>query len=80
MNGFLGQPERVLAGIAGWCERAAAEKAELVFFPELVVHGHFPGLAQVVPKEAQDDSALRRQFDRLDQAINQWIEEQKVPA
>jgi len=40
MNGFLGQPERVLAGIAGWCERAVAEKADLVLFPELVVHGH----------------------------------------
>ena len=39
-----------------------------------------PGLAQVIPKEAQDDSTLRRQFDRLDQAISQWIEEQKVPA
>jgi hypothetical protein len=39
-----------------------------------------PGLAQVVPKEAHDDSALRRQFDRLDQAINHWISEQKVPA
>jgi hypothetical protein len=23
MNGFLGQPERVLGAIAGWCERAA---------------------------------------------------------
>src|SRR5262245_6127912 len=40
MNGFLGEPERVLNNIAGWCERAAAEKAELVLFPELVVHGH----------------------------------------
>jgi hypothetical protein len=39
-----------------------------------------PGLAQVVPKEAQDDFTLRRQFDRLDQAISAWIEEQKVPA
>jgi hypothetical protein len=39
-----------------------------------------PGLAQVIPKEAQEDTALRRQFDRLDQAINQWLEEQKVPA
>jgi predicted amidohydrolase len=39
MNGFLGQPKRVLAGIAGWCERAVAEKADLVLFPELVVHG-----------------------------------------
>jgi hypothetical protein len=33
MNGFLGEPERVLNNIAGWCERAAAEKAELVLFP-----------------------------------------------
>src|SRR5437762_854901 len=40
MNGFLGEPERVLNAIAGWCERAAAEGAELVLFPELVVHGH----------------------------------------
>jgi predicted amidohydrolase len=40
MNGLLGEPERVLAGIARWCERAAAEQAELVVFPELVVHGH----------------------------------------
>lgn len=39
-----------------------------------------PGLAQVIPKEAQEDSALRRQFDRLDQAINQWIEDQKIAA
>jgi len=40
MNGWLGQPERVLSAIDAWCERAAAEKAELVLFPELVVHGH----------------------------------------
>jgi hypothetical protein len=39
-----------------------------------------PGLAQIVPKEAQDDSTLRRQFDQLDQAIKRWLEEQKVPA
>lgn len=40
MNGFLGEPERVLNAMAGWCERAAAEKADLVLFPELVIHGH----------------------------------------
>jgi hypothetical protein len=39
-----------------------------------------PGLAQVIPEEAQEDSALRRQFDRLDQAITEWMEDQKVPA
>lgn len=40
MNGFLGEPQRSLAAVAQWCEQAAAEKAELVLFPELVVHGH----------------------------------------
>jgi predicted amidohydrolase len=40
MNGHLGEPERVLRAIDGWCQRAAAEGAELVLFPELVVHGH----------------------------------------
>ncbi len=40
MNGFLGEPERVLAAIEGWCEQAEAVGADLVLFPELVVHGH----------------------------------------
>jgi predicted amidohydrolase len=40
MNGYLGETERVLKQMASWCERAVAEKAELVLFPELVVHGH----------------------------------------
>src|SRR4051812_33906814 len=40
MNGFLGEPERVLGAIDGWCERAAAENVDLVLFPELIVHGH----------------------------------------
>ena len=40
MNSLLGQPQRNLATMAEWCEKAAREKAELVVFPELVVHGH----------------------------------------
>jgi predicted amidohydrolase len=40
MNGFLGEPERVLADITVWCRRAADEQAQLVLFPELVIHGH----------------------------------------
>ncbi len=39
-----------------------------------------PGLAQVIPKEAADDSSLRRCFDQLDTEMDQWIEQQKVPA
>jgi predicted amidohydrolase len=53
MNGYLGEPEGVLNQVAGWCERAVAEKAELVLFPELVVHGHCTPntweLAEAVP-------------------------------
>ena len=40
MNGFLGEPERVLKAIDQWSEQAVAEKAGLVLFPELVIHGH----------------------------------------
>src|SRR5262245_23648932 len=54
MNGWLGEPERVLESIAGWCGRAAAERADLVLFPELVVHGHCTpntrAFAEVVPE------------------------------
>ena len=39
-----------------------------------------PGLAVVMPQEACTDPALRRSFDRLDTAINDWIDAQKVPA
>jgi N-carbamoylputrescine amidase len=40
MNGFLGEPRRVLRDIDAWCEKAAQAHAELVLFPELVIHGH----------------------------------------
>jgi N-carbamoylputrescine amidase len=40
MNGLMGQPQRVLAAIDDWCARAVEEKANLVLFPELVIHGH----------------------------------------
>jgi predicted amidohydrolase len=53
MNGFLGEPERVFKNMAGWCERAAAEKADFVLFPELLIHGHCTpntwDLAEAVP-------------------------------
>jgi predicted amidohydrolase len=40
MNGFLGEPLRVLKNIDSCCEAAVKAKAELVLFPELVIHGH----------------------------------------
>jgi hypothetical protein len=39
-----------------------------------------PGLAVVLPQAACPDAPLRRSFDRLDTALNQWIDAQKVPA
>ena len=39
-----------------------------------------PGLAQVIPKEAPNHSKLRRRFDQLDEAIDEWCATQKVPA
>jgi hypothetical protein len=39
-----------------------------------------PGLAQLASPDNPDDAALRRRFDQFDAALNQWIEQQKVPA
>jgi len=39
-----------------------------------------PGLAQIVPLEALEDTELRRGFDQLDEVIERWIEKKKVPA
>src|SRR3954454_6621752 len=39
-----------------------------------------PGLAQIVPEEALDDSKLRRGFDAFDQMLDDWIEQRRVPA
>jgi predicted amidohydrolase len=60
MNGYLGQPGRVLEAIAGWCEKAAGAGAQLVLFPELVVQGHCTPntweLAELIP----DGPSVRR--------------------
>ena len=39
-----------------------------------------PGLAQLVPQETAPGTPLRRCFDRLDEAIEQWLQEQKFAA
>jgi hypothetical protein len=38
-----------------------------------------PGLAQIVPEEALDDSVLRRGFDAFDEMLGHWIEQKRVP-
>jgi hypothetical protein len=39
-----------------------------------------PGLAQIIPTDALDDSELRRAFDQFDEKIDCWINKEKVPA
>src|SRR5262245_4553481 len=69
MNSLLGQPQRNLATLAEWCERAAEEKAELVVFPELVVPGHCTPntweLAEPIPAgpSVQFLTELARRYD-----------------
>jgi predicted amidohydrolase len=60
MNSELGKPQQTLAAIAGWCERAAAEKAELVLFPELVVHGHCTPNTWELAEAVPDGPAVQR--------------------
>jgi len=63
MNGLLGEPERVLAAIDGWCERAAAAKADVVLFPELVVHGHCTPNTWELAEPVPDGPSVRRLSD-----------------
>ncbi len=60
MNSELGKPDRALAAIAGWCERAAAEGAELVLFPELVVPGHCAPNTWDLAEPVPDGPSVRR--------------------
>src|SRR5271166_3951829 len=39
-----------------------------------------PGLAEIMPADAVPDTPLRRRFEQLDAAIDQWIAERKIPA
>jgi len=60
MNGFLGEPERVLSGIEAWCERAASAGAALVLFPELVIHGHCTPNTWDLAEPVPDGKCVRR--------------------
>jgi N-carbamoylputrescine amidase len=60
MNGFLGEPERILRAIDAWCEQVAAEGAELVLFPELVIHGHCTPSTWELAEPVPDGPSVRR--------------------
>jgi predicted amidohydrolase len=63
MNGLLGEPERVLTAIDRWCQRAVAAKADLVLFPELVVHGHCTPNTWELAEPVPDGPSVRRLMD-----------------
>jgi len=60
MNGFLGEPERILAAIDAWCGRAKEAGAELVLFPELVIHGHCTPNTWEVAEPVPDGPSVRK--------------------
>jgi predicted amidohydrolase len=60
MNGFLGEPDRVLDAIEGWCQKAKTEGAELVVFPELVIHGHCTPNTWELAEPVPDGPSVRR--------------------
>jgi predicted amidohydrolase len=60
MNGFQGQAERVLSTIDAWCGKAAAEGAELVLLPELVIHGHCTPDTWALAEPVPDGPSVRR--------------------
>ena len=60
MNGFLGEPDRVLRAIDAWCEQVAAEGVELVLFPELVIHGHCTPDTWALAEPVPDGPSVRR--------------------
>jgi hypothetical protein len=39
-----------------------------------------PGLAQIIPEQARDESTVRHSFDQLDQVLEDWIEETELAA
>src|SRR6516165_7089576 len=63
MNGFLGEPDRVLLGIDAWCEKAVTAGAEVVLFPELVIHGHCTPNTWELAEPVPDGPSVRRLMD-----------------
>jgi predicted amidohydrolase len=60
INGFLGEPDRVLNAIDAWCGEVAAEGVELVLFPELVIHGHCTPNTWALAEPVPDGPSVRR--------------------
>ncbi|HIF31652.1 MAG TPA: hypothetical protein EYQ75_08285 [Planctomycetaceae bacterium] len=63
MNSPLGQQDQTLQRMAEFCERAASDSAELVLFPELVIHGHCTPNTWDVAEAVPDGPSVERLID-----------------
>ncbi|MEX0726693.1 MAG: nitrilase-related carbon-nitrogen hydrolase [Planctomycetaceae bacterium] len=60
MNSPLGQHEETLAKMAGYCRDAAEAGAELILFPELVIHGHCTPNTWEIAEPVPDGPSVKR--------------------
>ena len=60
MNGYLGEPARVLRNIEDWCGRASEQGVDLVLFPELVIHGHCSPNTAALAEPVPDGPSVRQ--------------------
>jgi len=60
MNSELGKYDQTMQHIAAFCQRAAADSAELVLFPELVIHGHCNPDTWKVAEAVPDGPSVKR--------------------
>ncbi|MDA0834133.1 MAG: hypothetical protein O3A29_12690 [Planctomycetota bacterium] len=63
MNSPLGQREQTLAKMANYCRDAAEAGAELILFPELVIHGHCTPNTWEVAEPVPDGPSVQRICD-----------------
>ena len=60
MNSEHGKTEETLERLGSFCEQAAGEGADLVLFPELVVHGHCTPNTWEVAEPVPDGESVRK--------------------
>jgi predicted amidohydrolase len=60
MNGYLGEPQRILNNVEVWCGRGAEQEVDLVLFPELVIHGHCTPNTATLAEPVPDGPSTQR--------------------
>jgi len=60
INSPLGQTDKILNDMDGWCRKAADQGAEFVLFPELHVHGHCTPNTWELAEPVPDGPSTRR--------------------